>query len=233
MPELREATSEDYAAVRRLYAQHTDGGSLSPTDYTFWRQQWTVAVAVDGETVLGFSCGNHRSGAWDDLAVTPPPPEHWACSYITHLVVDQAQRRRGVGSLLLRGFLDQAAQAGNSWVVLHPSSQTPGQTKEELYAFYTRNGFHHLRHRPDDEDPQGREIDHWKMGRQVSTEDGYEIAVLDGPYERPAPPPMPPETAQERDRRKEQIAELQRRYSGTDDHPLATSQPRGGQRRGF
>lgn len=231
MPELREATRRDHADVQRLHAQHTGKSYLPMSSYESWLGKCTLAVE-DG-TVLGFSFGNHDSGAWGNILVTPEPPENWNCSYLTHLVVDQGHRRQRVGSLLLQDFLDQTRLAGNSWVILNPGSQAEGQTEADLHAFYEANGFLHLRHRPDDDAPKGWEVDHYLLGCPVREEERYEVAVLDGPYERPAPPPMPPETAQERDRRKERIAELQRRYGGTADHPLATYQPRGGQRRGW
>lgn len=231
MPEIRKAGPEDYEHVHRLLTQHVGLHDLTPRSYEDGLGKYTLAVA--GDEVLGFCFGNHRSDAWGHVVVTPEPPRSWRCSFIAHLVVDRHYRRRGVGALLLRDFLDRAELAGNSWVVLDAASPEGGLTESELHAFYGANGFQHLRHRPDDRAPEGWEVDHYLLGCQVHEDDQYEFAVLDGPHDRPDPPPQPPETEDERTRRAQQIEEIRRRYSGPADHPLATHTPRGGRRRGF
>lgn len=127
MLELREAGPDDHADVQHLHAQHTGQNYLSVRNYESWPGKCTLAV--DGGEVLGFCLGNHDSGVWGNVVVTPDPLEHWNCSYITHLVVDAGYRRHGIGSILLRDFLEQAERAGNTWVILTPARRPKGRPR--------------------------------------------------------------------------------------------------------
>lgn len=231
MLELREAGPDDHADVQHLHAQHTGQNYLAVRNYESWLGKCTLAV--DGGEVLGFCLGNHDSGVWGNVVVTPDPPEHWNCSYITHLVVDAGYRRHGIGSILLRNFLEQAERAGNTWVILNPGSQTEGQTEADLHAFYGANGFRHLRHRSDDGDPEGREVDHYMLGYQVGEDDRYEVAVLDGPFTRESPDPPEPESAADRDHRARIIKEYKRRLGAYSNGLPPAESTAEGRRRGF
>lgn len=153
MLEIRAARAEDYDRVHDLEQQ---GGRSAPLPRSWFVDSLArYTVAVENDRVMGFCNGHHRSDAWENCLVTPAPPDTWTCSYIATLVVDKDARGRGIGSTLLRHFMDCGAAAGSSWLVLHPTEDKRGGPTPELARFYERAGLflivpedEHRRHRP-------------------------------------------------------------------------------------
>lgn len=168
---LRPATAEDYPDVAALYRQFARTRHLEQFTFKGWLGQCHLAVE-DGQ-VIGYWHGTHDAQTWLSFTVDSTPPEDWTVSYLTVMVVDQRHRRRGIGGLLLKDFLDQARAAGNTWAVLNPTPDAPCQTEAELIAFYAHHGFTLLEH----------DLDHgftrsWMMGRALVEDPQYVLRAL-------------------------------------------------------
>ncbi|WP_400160401.1 GNAT family N-acetyltransferase [Arthrobacter sp. BPSS-3] len=137
---VRPAVRKDQEAIGRL---------ISPWDrdngWRYRERRGRVSerefVAEDGDGILGWISGSHRSGAWGNLAAYEHRPESWVCSYIVKLYVDSQRQSGGMGSLLLGAFEADAMRAGRDLVVVHPDET--GDV-ERLIQFYRNNGYNFM-----------------------------------------------------------------------------------------
>jgi GNAT superfamily N-acetyltransferase len=128
--EVRGAVPADAADIARLLGQL---GYEVPAQQAAERlsvvlrdSQGTLLVAADYGPVIGVIA----------LHWAPMLQEARAVARITTLVVDEAERGRGIGRLLLKAGAQAARQAGCDLLEL-----TSGLQREEAHAFYRAQGF--------------------------------------------------------------------------------------------
>jgi GNAT superfamily N-acetyltransferase len=128
--EVRGAVPADAADIARLLAQL---GYETPPQEAAERlapvlrdSQGTLLVAADYGPLVGLIALH-----WTPMLQDPRP-----VARITTLVVDEAERGRGIGRLLLKAGAQAARQAGCDQLEL-----TTGLQREEAHAFYRAQGF--------------------------------------------------------------------------------------------
>ncbi|MBO1074779.1 GNAT family N-acetyltransferase [Roseomonas marmotae] len=128
--ELRGAVPADAADLARLLGQL--GYPTSPQEATerlatlLRDSQGSLLVATDYGPVVGFIA----------LHWTPMPQERHPVARITALVVDEQERGRGIGRMLLKAGAQAARQAGCDVLEL-----TAGTQRQEAHGFYRAQGF--------------------------------------------------------------------------------------------
>ncbi|WP_417216401.1 GNAT family N-acetyltransferase [Arthrobacter sp.] len=95
-------------------------------------------VAVDGEAIVGWIAGNHKSGCWQQLAGFRDKPRSWNCSYLSLLFVTTSARRKGVARALLTAFEADATANGVTLVVILPDES---DDLASVRAFYSAAGY--------------------------------------------------------------------------------------------
>ncbi len=123
---IRPMTIEDYDSARALWAR-TEGVALSPSDERepigrfLARNPGMSFVALDGERLVGTILASHdgRRG------------------YLSHLAVDEACRRRGIGGALVEAAAEAIRREGLIGCNLFIwKSNAPGR------AFWESHGWH-------------------------------------------------------------------------------------------
>lgn len=99
-------------------------------------------VAIDNGEVIGWIRGHHRQDyIWKNLVEFAARPEGWVCSYVSEMFVHPSWRRKGMGSLLIEGFMREVQEANNNAVILL-MDQSSEELKDGLPKFYGANGFY-------------------------------------------------------------------------------------------
>lgn len=117
----------------------------------------TVAE-LDGRLV-GILTGHHRFRDWNALLDF----RHLAGadgSWLAELFVHPAHRRAGIGTALVRHFIDESVAAGCRLVVVRPDQTDTEAEQEVRQEFFVQLGFRALRL-----DPDVRFLPDWLMGR--------------------------------------------------------------------
>jgi GNAT superfamily N-acetyltransferase len=133
-----EATDADrraLAAVRRRWTEEDEGAPIDDPDFEARAAEWIAAneshrigwlAEVGGEAV-----GMLTVIIAERMPQPGRPPSGWG--YVHHLVVDVAQRGRGVGAALMDAAVAEASARGWSQLLLHPRPRS--------VPFYERAGF--------------------------------------------------------------------------------------------
>lgn len=134
--EIRRALKTDIPQLTVLWNKwHITAGELHPE----MRVEDSAWIAADSDGgVIAWLQGHHRQNCiWRRIVGYEDEPEGWTCTYLSLMLVHPDHRLHGVGSGLLSAFEEDAREAGNSLVVLNPST-ADGPT---LNRFYERNGY--------------------------------------------------------------------------------------------
>jgi GNAT superfamily N-acetyltransferase len=127
---IRPATPEDAAGIALLLTElgyDNDPGSVSPRlERLLGSSQDTVLLALHGERPCGVATVHlvallHRDGL---------------LARVSSFVVTEADRRRGVGTLLLHACEEHARDSGAERLEI-----VAGHHRPEAHAFYARHGY--------------------------------------------------------------------------------------------
>jgi GNAT superfamily N-acetyltransferase len=108
--------------------------------------EWfTVLVAEDHEGhLVGWLEGRLDANVADHLAHPHHPPPH---AYVYSIAVNPESQRQGVGSALMRAFVDLASAANLTWIALTPAQSEPASARSRA-AFFAATGLQQVD--PDD-----------------------------------------------------------------------------------
>jgi ribosomal protein S18 acetylase RimI-like enzyme len=129
---IRSASPEDFDAVYRLFGQLWPNKPLNRSELqrVFDRGVSSgtdeLLCAVSGDDVIGFCAYAIVNNFWQEGHI----------SYIYAMVVDEAYRGRGYGTLLLNEAIDRSRRRGMKRVELDS-----GFPRERAHRFYEKLGF--------------------------------------------------------------------------------------------
>ena len=129
--------------MTRMEIEKTDGGpdveylldlfrqgARTRSDESYW-------LARDGGLPVGVLAGHHQFSNWDLISDPHDPGE--CASWLAEIFVEEPRRNEGVGSALVRAFLDDAKRTPNRSVLVLPSEADDDYQRR--VGFFSRHGF--------------------------------------------------------------------------------------------
>lgn len=131
---VRKATPEDLATIRKLEQQTETAAHWAEREYDALfaaeapQRIALVATEEAGSQILGFGIARCAAGEWE----------------IENVVVASEERRRGVGSALVRELVQEAQRSGATLVLLEVR-----ESNASARRLYEKIGFNQVGSRPD------------------------------------------------------------------------------------
>jgi GNAT superfamily N-acetyltransferase len=132
MIQIRACQAEDFEGVVALLRQLWPGKPLeldslrSVYDRALTSDRQVYLCAVLDQQVVGFGSLTIKSNLWNEAFV----------GYVDEMVVDKAQRGRGVGTQILDHLISWARERGCNRIELDSAFH-----RKDAHAFYERRGF--------------------------------------------------------------------------------------------
>lgn len=167
MTMIRPANFGDFDALDAL--NHSDGFEVPMQPEQFLDSLGEYVVAVEDGRVVGYCHGHHHSNAWENCETRPRPSEEWVCSYVWTIAVKAEARGLGLGTALMRDFMQRGVSAGSSWIVVMPAADQRG-IEPPVRRFFEGLGLFLLEPKaePYPQDP-------WLMGAPLDANPSHEI----------------------------------------------------------
>lgn len=132
MPQVRKATNSDFEQVTSLLLQLWPKKTQNLSKLRGAYERALIAttqryfVAVEGGLIVGFASLSIKNSLWEEGPM----------ANIDELVVDNAHRGEGIGSVLLEFVVETASKLGCSRIELDSAFH-----RTEAHAFYEKKGF--------------------------------------------------------------------------------------------